>query len=94
MKKFVFGFLPMLFVLLGAAMPARALTLQWDKPGAIVVQTKLNDASTNIEIDPTGTEIVLEKGPTYYIRPAAGYMISTCETVSGGTSKFNISNNN
>lgn len=94
MKKFVFGFLPMLFVLLGAAMPVRALTLQWDKPGAIVVQTKLNDASTNIEIDPTVTEIVLEKGPTYYIRPAAGYMLSTCETVSGGTSKFNISNNN
>lgn len=93
MKKFVFGFLPMLFVLLGAV-PARALTLQWDKPGAIVVQTKLNDASTNIEIDPTVTEIVLEKGPTYYIRPAAGYMLSTCETVSGGTSKFNISNNN
>ena len=63
MKKLVFGFLPMLFVLLGAE-PARALTLQWDTPGAIVVQTKLNDASTNIEIAPTVTEIVLEKGPT------------------------------
>lgn len=91
MKKFLLGFLPMLFVLLGA-IPAQALTLQWDNPGAIVVQTKLNDASTNIDIDPTATQIELTEAKQYYIRPADGYKLKTCEVVSGeGT--FNISNN-
>ena len=91
MKKFVFGFLPMLFVLLGAV-PARALTLQWDKPGAIVVRTNNNDASTNIAIDPEATELVLDEAKQYYIRPAEGYKLVTCEVVDGGSAKFTISN--
>lgn len=91
MKKFVFGFLPMLFVLLGAV-PARALTLQWDKPGAIVVRTNNNDASTNIAIDPQATELVLDEAKQYYIRPTEGYKLVTCEVVDGGSAKFNISN--
>ncbi|MGM9704725.1 MAG: hypothetical protein ACI3YB_01875 [Prevotella sp.] len=91
MKKFLLGFLPMLLAMLGA-LPAQALTLQWDNPGAIVVQTKMNDASTNVTIDPGVTQIELPEANQYYIRPAEGYKLVTCETVSGGTSKFNISN--
>lgn len=91
MKKFVFGFLPILFVLLGAV-PAQALTLQWDNPGAIVVRTNNDDASTNIEIDPNATELVLNEAKQYYIRPAEGYKLVTSETVAGGSSKFSISN--
>lgn len=91
MKKFLLGFLPMLFVLLGA-IPAQALTLQWDNPGAIVVRTNNNDASTNIDIDPTATQIELTEAKQYYIRPADGYKLTECATVSGGNNKFNISN--
>lgn len=92
MKKFVFGFLPMLFVLLGAV-PAHALTLQWDKPGAITVRTSLYDTSTGIAIDPTVTQVEFTEAQSYYICPAEGYKLISCEVVDGGTSKFNISNN-
>lgn len=91
MKKFVLGLLPMLLVLLSAT-PAQALTLQWDNPGAIVIRTSLNDPSTNIEIDPSATEIELTEAKQYYIRPAEGYKLVTSEVVDGGSSKFNISN--
>ena len=92
MKKFVFGFLPMLFVLLGAV-PAHALTLQWDKPGAITVRTSLYDTSTGIAIDPTVTQVEFTEAQSYYICPAEGYKLISCEVVDGGTSRFNISNN-
>lgn len=91
MKKFVFGFLPMLFVLLGAAMPARALTLQWDNPGAIVVRTSIDDPATEVTIDPTAKELTLGE-EYYYIFPAEGYRLTNCEVVSGGTATFKISN--
>lgn len=92
MKKFLLGFAPLLLVLL-SAIPAKALTLQWDNPGAIEVRTSLNDASSAIAIDPTATQIELTESRQYYIRPAVGYKLLTCDVVSGGTSKFNISNN-
>lgn len=91
MKKFVFGFLSMLFAVLGAE-PAQALTVQWDEPGSVVIRTSHDDASTNIAIDPTATSFELTESQMYYVCPAPGYQLVSTEVISGGNATFKVNN--
>ena len=97
MKKFFASFVTML-LLCAVSFAAKAqdysVTITWDTPGSVRILTTYTDDSSAIDLAADATSITLTEKKVAYIKAAPGYILTSIENVTDGTTIAPSNNGN